>query len=162
MIVAILFLIFGLVSVPASAQEPTTGKLQIEIRHADQAEFNSEKKEILLTGSVHIVRGTMSIRADKIEITLSEDERGVKKGIATGHVEIIDGTRTGRANKAIYVADSSEIILSGNPKLTEGPNEIKAERIVYNIKTRSMKAAGRVRGIFIPSGSVKPGKDKTK
>ncbi len=52
--------------------------------------------------------------------------------------------------------------LLGKPKLTDGSNEIKAERIVYNIETRSMKAEGRVRGIFIPSGGAKMGAPEAK
>ncbi len=135
---------------PALAE---TAPVKIEVRQADKVDYDAGAKLIVLTGSVHIVRGTMSLRGDRVEIRMGENEKQVQSATATGRVEIEDGTRRGRAERAVFMEGSSEITLTGSPRLWSEGNEIEAERIVYNLTTRSMRAEGRVRGTFIPGAN---------
>lgn len=126
---------------------------KIEVRHSDSMEYNGDAHTVEMVGSVHVVRGTMSIKADRVDILMGDDEKSVIKAIATGHVEIVDGERKAVSNRAEYIDDTWDIILTGNPKLWNGDNEIQADKIIYNMQARTMKAAGRVRGILIPGGT---------
>lgn len=126
---------------------------KVEVRHADSVEYDGGAKTIQMTGAVHVVRGTMSIKADRVDIEMMPDEKGVKKAIATGRVEIIDGERKARSARAEFMEQAGEIILTGAPKLWSGGNEIEAERIIYSLETRSMRAAGKVRGLFLPGAA---------
>lgn len=142
-----------------SALATSAPSSEIEIRHADNAEYNSEKGEIILSGAVHVVRATMEIRADKIQLLLLDEGGGLKEGVASGRVEILDGNRKAIAKRAVYMSKTSEIVLTGDPVLWDGGNRISAERIVYNINARSMKAEGQVSGVFkekIGGGSRAP------
>lgn len=135
---------------PSFAQ---TAPSKIEIKHADTAEYVGEKHRITLTGAVHVVRGTMSIRADKIVIQLTDDEKEVLNAQANGRVEVVDGTRKGRAAQAVFAKKDSQIILTGDPILFDGPNQVQADRIIYSLEDRTMRASGGVRGFLLPSGS---------
>lgn len=137
----------------AATTEVAAPAPKVEVRYADSVEYDGAAKTIEMVGAVHVVRGTMSIRADRIDITMNDDDKGVKKAVATGHVEIIDGARKALSDRAEFFEASSEIILTGSPKLWSDGNEIEADRIIYNTKTLSMKAAGKVRGLFIPGAS---------
>lgn len=125
---------------------------KIEVRHADKVEYDGAAHLVVMTGSVHIVRGAMSIKADRVDIKLADDEKTVQTATATGHVEVVDGTRRAVANRAVYTESSTEINLTGSPKLWDGGNEIEAERIIYNLNSRTMHAEGGVRGFFLPGG----------
>lgn len=144
-----LLLAFALLAAPkpAAVDTPTP---RIEIRHSDHAEYNGLTRQIILVGAVHVVRATMSLKADRIEVFLSEDQKSVVQAVATGRVEIVDGTRKSRANKAVFDNVNSELILTGDPKLWDGKNRLEADRIVYSLVLRTMRAEGKVRGLFQP------------
>ena len=137
------------ISPPAGATD--TGSPRVEVKHADSAEYNGLTRHIILTGAVYIVRGTMTMRADQIDILLSEDEKEVQTATATGRVEVIDGRRRARANHALFDQKTGDVILTGLPHLWDGPNDIEADRIIYNTQTRLMRAEGRVRALFLPA-----------
>jgi lipopolysaccharide export system protein LptA len=137
---------------PAAMAE--TAPVRIEVRHADRIDYDGATGAIVLIGSVHVVRGPLSIRADRMEILLSEDEKRVRSATATGRVEILDGDRRARAQKAVFAENVSEITLTGEPRLWSGGNELEADRIVYGVNSRQMRAEGRVRGLFLPGNNV--------
>jgi len=141
-------LIFFLNISKASCAE--TEPVKIEVRHADKIDYDANSHVVILIGSVHIVRGTMSVKCDRVNMTLTRDEKGIENAVAEGRVEILDGTRRGRADKAVFTEGSSEITMTGNPKLWNEGNEISADQIIYNLKTRSMQAEGKVRGFILP------------
>jgi len=136
---------------PVAAAPTDTGSPRVEVKHADNAEYNGLTRHIILTGAVYIVRGTMTMRADQIDILLSEDEKEVQTATATGRVEVIDGRRRARANHALFDQKTGDVILTGLPHLWDGPNDIEADRIIYNTQTRLMRAEGRVRALFLPA-----------
>ena len=151
-----LFLIpifIGLAGAQQKPAAPAPAPPKVEIRHAEEAEYLGAEKRIVLTGAVHVVRGTMSIRADRVNIQLNDLENEVVTARATGKVVVVDGARKGTAENAVFVKETSEIVLTGSPRLYDGPNEIEAERILYNLDDRSMRATGSVRGILIPSSN---------
>ncbi len=140
------------VTAPPSATAPTGGPERIEVRQADRVDYDGGTKLVVLTGAVHIVRGTLSLKADRIEIALGDDEKSVRTATATGRVEVIDGTRRAIAERAVYTENTSDLLLTGSPRLWDGGNEIEADRILYNLNTRAMRAEGHVRGLFLPGG----------
>lgn len=65
------------------------------------------------------------LKADHMEIYFDEGMSGVQKMVCTGNVEIIQGENRSYAQKAVYIAATKKLILSGRPKLillTEGGN----------------------------------------
>ncbi|MEK8024264.1 MAG: LptA/OstA family protein [Candidatus Hydrogenedentota bacterium] len=152
------FSLFFLLQAPPSpslarAAVKDTEPPRIEIRHAQTVDYDGQARLIRLDGAVHVVRLTMSIKADHVVIHLTDDEKRVQSAVATGHVDLVDGERRGRADRAEFIEASQDIILTGNPKLRNGPNEMAADSIVYNLNARTMRASGRVRGILVPGAT---------
>jgi lipopolysaccharide transport protein LptA len=138
---------------PAQRARADADTSRIEVRHADKVEYDGNERTVTLTGAVHIVRGTLSVRAERVVVTMTPDEKRVQSAVATVRVEVIDGTKRARAERAVFLGASSEITLTGSPRLWEGPNEMEADKIVYNIDAKTMRAEGRVRGLFLPSSA---------
>jgi lipopolysaccharide export system protein LptA len=127
--------------------------VRIEVRHADKVEYDGNARTVVMTGAVHVVRGTLSIRAERVEVTMTPDEKRVQSAVATVRVEVIDGARRARAERAVFAGATSDITLTGSPRLWEGGNEMEADKIIYNIDAKTMRAEGRVRGLFLPSSA---------
>ena len=92
---------------------------------------------LLLATAIFVVLGGIAAAADT----------GLQP-VETGLVEIVDGERRGTAARAIFLEEQGELILTGDPRLWDGRSMMEAERIVYNLRTRNMRAEGRVRGDF--------------
>ncbi|RMH55912.1 MAG: hypothetical protein D6679_10410 [Candidatus Hydrogenedentota bacterium] len=140
------------VSTPAAdSASPSDSAVPVEIRYAEEAEYIGEEHRAVLTGSVHIVRDSMTLRADRVVLFLTEDEKALERAVAEGHVEIVDGNRRALADHAVYTEATGEIVLTGHPRLFDGGNRMRARRIRYHLQSRSMRAEGAVRGILIPA-----------
>lgn len=64
-----------------------------------------------------------TLKADHMEIHFDQEMSGIQKMVCTGHVEIEQGANKSYAQKAVYIAATKKLILSGRPKLillTEG------------------------------------------
>lgn len=131
----------------------TQAPVRIEIIHADEMIYDGNKHTMTYAGSVHIVRGTMDLRADEIVLILTENEREVDHAFAEGHVVIVDGTRRATAGYAEFKETDQTVVLTKDPRLYEGENELIAEKVIYDLSRRYMRAVGNVRGTFFPSSS---------
>jgi len=77
--------------------------------------------------NVVAVQNDQTLKADRMEIHFDGDMSDIKKIVCIGNVEIIQGENRTYAQRALYDASQSKLILSGRPKLillTEGENAI--------------------------------------
>ena len=64
-----------------------------------------------------------TLKADHMEIHFDKEMSGIQKMVCTGNVEIEQGGNRSYAQKAVYIAATKKLTLSGRPKLillTEG------------------------------------------
>jgi len=74
--------------------------------------------------------------------------------VAAGHVRMDDGTRTATAGRAVFEQSERTVVLTENPVLHEGTNEVIGDRVVVFLdENRSVVEAGRkrVKAVLYPS-----------
>lgn len=60
--------------------------------------------------------------------------------VAQGSVRFVQGDRVATGQTATYYQDRDEVVLVGNPQLWQGENNLKGERIIFNLKDNKMRA----------------------
>ena len=101
---------------------------------ASQLEFDYQKNRVTYRGKVHAVQGDLVIDSDTLIVTLDradgQKEAKLREVIAQGNVVITQGTRTATGVTATFSQLDRKIVLTGDPVLHDGPNEVTGDRIV--------------------------------
>lgn len=108
--------------------EPTTTQI-----YADEAFFDSSKNVGVFSGHVKVVDPRFNLQSEKLTVFVSKGEnQGLEKAIAEGDVAVVRDradpnggppTRAvGRSDKAVYVAATGNVELTGTPRVQEGLN----------------------------------------
>ncbi|MEW6213666.1 MAG: LptA/OstA family protein [Nitrospirota bacterium] len=93
---------------------------------------DNEANTALFENSVVARTTDMTIYANKMFVHYNKDTGNVTKIEATGSVKlIIKGTRTIISNEAIYFANESKVIFTGEPRATEGENVVTGRKMTY-------------------------------
>jgi len=149
---------FGQIS-PGSRKEPI-------VIQANQLEFNYERNRVVYRGKVHVTQGDLIIDSATLTVNYSraDDQKQTKldEVVAAGDVVITQGARWATGGKAVFDQAGSTIVLSENPVLHDGPNEVTGDRlVVYLNEGRSIvesSAQKRVSAILYPgSGNAADG-----
>jgi lipopolysaccharide export system protein LptA len=59
--------------------------------------------------------------------------------VAQGSVRFVQGDRVATGQTATYYKDRDEVVLVGNPQLWQNENNLKGERIIFNLKDNKMR-----------------------
>ena len=59
--------------------------------------------------------------------------------VATGSVRFVQGDKVATGQTATYYQDRDEVVLVGNPQLWQAENNLKGERIIFNLKDNKMR-----------------------
>jgi lipopolysaccharide export system protein LptA len=118
------------------------GKLPIYIE-SDLMEAMDQSGIVVFTGHVKATKGDLTIYSEKLEVFYEKKIQGkkqeektkkaVKKIVATSHVRIIQGERVGTGKQAIYDKPAEKITITGAAQVSEGPNRVSGERIIFFI-----------------------------
>lgn len=90
------------------------------------------------------------------------DQR-IKKLEARGDVVVTQNDQVATGELATFDMASNMVTMSGNVVLTQGQNVLRGERLVVDMTTGFSRIEsgagkdGRVQGLFVPSGSQRPG-----
>lgn len=79
-------------------------------------------------GDVVVTRGEVEIRCARLEVRYADAER-IDRVLAEGGVEVRRGDRRARSGRADLDGTTGRILLTGDPRLSEGPNTLVGERI---------------------------------
>lgn len=143
---------------------------------ADAARVDESKRVNILTGNVELTKGTMLIRADRVEVRQNPD--GTQTATATGGQggrsyfkqkrEGVDEVIEGEAEKIVYEGRDDTVNFTTRAemrRLTAGrkTDEVNGQAIRYDNKTSVYqvmgapsdggKPAGRVKGVITPRAS---------
>ena len=110
----------------------TTGPITTEI-YADEAFFDSSKSMGVFSGRVKVTDPRFNVQADKLTVFIGKGEnQGLEKAVAEGNVGVVrdrpdpqGGTSTravGRSEKAVYIAATGNVELTGMPRVQQGLN----------------------------------------
>jgi lipopolysaccharide export system protein LptA len=180
---------------PAADAKPSTGFLTLNATRSkepititsDNLEYQYDDGVIIYRGDVLAVQGEVKVKSNELRITLVKDDDNKKVTakaatqldsadssklqtvVATGSVRIDQGTRWAVAGKATFEQSKRTLVLTENPVVHDGPNEVMGDRIVVYIdENRSVVEGGpkRVKAMLIPgkkdgSAGPKPAKPGT-
>src|SRR6059036_2197204 len=107
---------------------PTTTEI-----YADEAFFDSTKNKGIFSGRVKVTDPRFNLQSDKLTVFITKGQnQALEKAIAEGNVGLVRDrpdpsggppTRAvGRADKAIYIAATGDVELTGTPRVQEGLN----------------------------------------
>ena len=168
----------GLVSAPAVWAEKADRTQPLHFA-ADNARVEEGQRLNVLTGNVDITKGTMAIRADRVEIRQNPD--GTQSATATGgqggrsyFKQKRDGVEElieGESEKIFYDGRDDTVHFTGRAvmrRLVAGvaSDEVNGQAIRYDNKTGVYQvmgggplggaSTGRVRGVISPRGGASP------
>lgn len=155
---------------PAPAQD---ADLPLRITAAT-LEADQEKRLILFSGQVKAQKGEAVLYCDQLYVYFQPpatpppgpkaEPAPLPAGLgggekidrieARGRVRLVYEDRVATGETAIYYQDRGEIILTGNPKVWQGDNTLKGERIIVNTRENRVRvessASQRVEAFLYP------------
>jgi outer membrane protein assembly factor BamD len=130
---------------PSEEAKFADGAYPIDIT-SDSVETFTKENMILFKGNVMARQKDMVIYSDSLEAVIIEDGKGIEKVIAGGNVKIQQGIRVANCQKAIFYNLNKRIVLTGDPKVTEGENIITGEEITFDIEENRIEVKGGTSG----------------
>lgn len=171
-------LIVALAGVAASAQADRSDRLQPLNFAADQARVEDNQRLNILTGRVEITKGTIVLRAERVEVRQKPD--GTQTAVATGGAGGLaffrqrrDGLNEfieGEAERIEYDGAADEVRFIGRALMRrlEGStvaDQVQGQTIVYDSRkevfqvkggSRPDATPGRVKGVIAPRSETPP------
>ena len=98
--------------------------------------FDSKTRTFIFEEKVRVLRCTMVILCDRLQVLNDASDKNVDRIIATGNVHFDQGNRSGTAERADYVESEQKLVLTGNPRVwdTQERNELTGEEIVVMLQ----------------------------
>jgi lipopolysaccharide export system protein LptA len=104
------------------------GKPPLEIAAA-RSDWDLRGRSARFEQDVVVTRGEVTMRCAKLEVRYADAET-IDRVVATGGVTVTRGERAATAATAELEGATGRITLTGDPRLSEGPNTLAGERIV--------------------------------
>jgi outer membrane protein assembly factor BamD len=113
---------------------------------SDTVETYTKENLILFKGNVMARQKDMVIYADSLEAVILDDGKGIERVIAGGNVKIQQGLRVANCQKAVFYNLDKKVILTGDPKVSEGDNTVSGDEIVFDIEQNRIEVKGGTSG----------------
>jgi lipopolysaccharide export system protein LptA len=97
---------------------------------------------IVFKGNVIARQKDIVIYADSVEAVIIEDGRGIEKVIAGGNVKIQQGLRVANCQKAIFYNVEQKVVMTGDPRVSEGDNIVSGDEIIFDIEKNRVDVRG--------------------
>jgi len=140
----------GLVATDAAAK--TSDRSQpMDIDAGRQEGTLDDRSPTILSEGVTIRQGSLDIRSDRAEISLSKSGNPQRAVLTGGPVvlkqQMDDGTpMTARASKVDYNLQTEIVVFTGNVSIEQPRGTMSGERVVYNLKTGQVNSGGEGAG----------------
>ena len=128
---------------------------------ADNQKIDIENNTITFIGNVVIIQEGLTIKADKVVITDTQDKNKQKitaYGNPVNYKQILPEKNkivTGHSSQVIYVVKQNNVILRGHAELFQQDNHIVSDLITYDVKKQQILANPgknmRVKSTIIPN-----------
>jgi outer membrane protein assembly factor BamD len=113
---------------------------------SDRVEAYAKDNLIIFKGNVMARQKDIVIYADSIEASMIEGAKGIEKVVAGGNVKMQLGRRVANCQKAVFYNLDQKVVLTGEPKLSEGDNIVSGDEIVYDIERNRVEVKGGTGG----------------
>ena len=96
----------------------------------------------------------LAIHSDDLIVYFNNEDTDITRLVSRGNVRIVQMDRRASCEEAVYDRIENRIVLTGNPVIRQGENEVKGDRIIFYVaENRSVVEGGetgRVRVTLIP------------
>jgi lipopolysaccharide export system protein LptA len=131
--------------------------IQIE---ADRLEVRDPEKLAIYSGNVKVRQGETLLEAPELRVFYTGEAGAagapgsqVSRIEAGPTVTVSSDDQTATGSRAVLDMAQDLITMSGNVVLTQGPNVVRGERLVVNLRTKQGRMeGGRVQTLITPSG----------
>jgi lipopolysaccharide export system protein LptA len=112
---------------------------------ADEVHYAFQKREVTFTGKdgkpVTMTRDDAKLTCRKL-VAKTDDAGQIVTAACAGDVRFTRGPRVVTCDRATFDAALDRVTCEGDPVLRDGSSEVKATRLVYELKTDEAKAEG--------------------
>jgi len=109
---------------------------------SDKVEAYWKENLIIFRGNVVARQKDMVIYADSLEAVTIEEGKGIDRVTAGGNVKIQQGFRVANCQKAIFYNLDQKMVLTGDPKVSEGENIVSGDEIIVDIDKNRVEVKG--------------------
>jgi outer membrane protein assembly factor BamD len=109
---------------------------------SDKVEVNWKENLIIFKGNAIARQKDIVIYADSLEAVIIEDGKGIDRVIAGGNVKIQQGLRVASCQKAVFYNLEQKVVLTGEPKVSEGDNIVSGDEIIFDIEKNRVEVKG--------------------
>lgn len=153
----LLLLVWGL---PALAAEVPKQQSQLPLEVTAQTlEADNQAGTATFSGDVVARQGDVVMYAGHMTIHYDHKSSEIRRIVAEKDVRIVQGERLATAQRADYEQGSGKIVLTGDPKVHQGQNEVSGETITVFIDQDKSIVTGngskRVNAVFHPQEKQK-------
>jgi lipopolysaccharide export system protein LptA len=143
------------VTAPAKAVPGVVGGQQnvsrdpIDIK-SDRLEAHNKERKIIFIGNVQARQRDTLIFADRLVAYYEKEGKDVERIVALGNVKITQDEKIATSREAVFENRSRKIVLTGDPHLWQGKDELRGEMItVFMDEDRVL--VERASGTFSPA-----------
>jgi lipopolysaccharide transport protein LptA len=133
-------------------EKPKTegAKPELMVTESGRLDYSDASRRAIYTDNVHLERGDLRVRADRLEAQLSpatkDESATLERALAAGAVEIIDNAvqRRGFGEEALYTPETEVVILRGNPAraVNEQGEETRGAELNYALTDDRLQVSG--------------------
>lgn len=144
----ICLVVYG-IALPTLSTAEENAPINIEADHMTSTE---KTNSVLFTGAVDAKQADVRIRSDEMTVHYTEkgntaktkgtSSKKVEKLVCIGKVEVTRGDWLGTGDQMVYLAQSREIILTGNAKAWQDQNMVSGSKIVYYLDEGRSEVVG--------------------
>jgi len=109
---------------------------------SDKVEAYWKENLIIFRGNVIARQKDIVIYADSLEAVTIEEGKGIERVTAGGNVKIQQGLRVANCQKAIFYNIDQKVVLTGDPKVSEGENIVSGDEIIVDIDKNRVEVKG--------------------
>ena len=114
---------------------------------ADHLSFDYKRSIAVFEGNVVVVDPHIQMESDKLTV-LFEHTNSVKSVTAVGRVRMRSGDRTANCRKAVYLARTGEVLMSGSVRLTQGRDTITGDTVTFWLNDERVEVSPATLVIF--------------
>ena len=137
------------------AQDEGTNKTIIT---SERLTYDYKKYTAVFESHVVVIDPRMNLESDELRVIFNKTN-DVKSITAIGNVHLKSEDKTGTCNKAVYLAETQEVILTGNARLIRGQDTVTGDCITFALnEDRVVVEGGTQLTLFPEDKSSKPAK----
>ncbi len=129
----------------------------IAIRSAELEAVTTEgARELRFTGDVEVEQDDLLMTTDSLEALYPEGENQPDRLVAVGNVVLIQrkagkSDLEARCDRAVYDRPARTLSCRGHARLRDGDNEVRGERIDFDLATETVRVSGGASVVIQPA-----------